>query len=133
MSRDPDPWPKGRFLAPKARPGDGHGYVDIPELGMRLEPECLDEQDWAMHIDKRAKDMAVQQQKFEEAAREQTRRLLTFEERLVSAHEEARRRCIDVSSEVRLVRHMQEQRKNVRHLEKRLFVIEQKVWRSKAA
>lgn len=33
--------PKPRFLAPAARVGDGHGYVDRPEMAMRDEPECV--------------------------------------------------------------------------------------------
>jgi hypothetical protein len=34
---------KRRYLAPKARRGDGHGYVDMPAMGMHEEPECLTE------------------------------------------------------------------------------------------
>lgn len=124
--------PRRRFLAPMARPGDGLGYIDIPELGMRGEPEALDADDWKRHVDLRSKRDEEQRQKFEAVSREQARRLLSFEERLVSAHEEARRRCVDVSSEVRLVRHMQVRGKNVRHLEARLFVIERKVWKDAA-
>src|SRR5690349_7648263 len=120
-----------RFLAPKARRGDGWGYADIPQLGMREEPECLTENEWLAHVAKRAQDFEEQQRKFEEAKLEQARRLKTFEERLESATREARtaKRRIDVVNEVRLLRHMQQSGKEVRHLERRLYLLERKVWR----
>lgn len=123
-----------RFLAPKARRGDGWGYADIPQLGMREEPECLTENEWKDHVGKRAEDFEEQQRKFEEAKLEQARRLLTFEERLTAAVSEAKtaKRRVDIASEVRLLRHMQASGKEVRHLEQRLFVIERKVWRDAA-
>src|SRR5690349_5955167 len=111
--------PTGRF--PK-------GYTDEPILASRDEPQALTKRQWKDHVDKRSKMAEEQRQKFETAQREQSRRLLTFEEKLVSAHQEARRRSIDIASEVRLVRHMQTQGKHVRHLEARLFSIERKVW-----
>ena len=37
---EPGPYqPKPRFLAPKARAGDGLGYVNLPGLAMPHEPE----------------------------------------------------------------------------------------------
>jgi hypothetical protein len=143
--------PARRFLAPQARSGNGLGYLgqpdreyplapDPPDVVARIgearamcdEPEALDAQDYRLHIDKRAIMLAEQQQKFESRAREQSRRLMDFETRLVSAHDEARRRCIDVSSEVRLLKHMQQSGKEVRHLERRLGAVERKVWRDAA-
>lgn len=115
--------PTGRF--PK-------GYTDEPVLASRDEPQALTKRQWKDHVDKRSKMAEEQRQKFETAQREQSRRLLSFEQRLVSAHDEARKRCIDVREEVRLVRHMQDKGKNVRHLEARLFVIERKVWKDAA-
>lgn len=111
--------PTGRF--PK-------GYTDEPVLASRDEPQALTKRQWKDHVNERSKRDEEQRRKFEAAAIEQARRLMSFEERLVSAHDEARRRCVDVSSEVRLVRHMRDQGKAVRHLETRLFVIERKVW-----
>jgi hypothetical protein len=67
--------------------------------------------------------------KLEIAERERNRRLLSFEERLQSAQAEARLRRIDVTSEVRLLKHMQQSGKEVRHLERRLGAVERKVWR----
>lgn len=143
--------PARRFLAAQARSGNGLGYLsqpdreyplapDPPDVVARIseatamcdEPEALDKQDYELHIDKRAKEAADQQRKFETAQREQSRRLMDFEQRLTTAHQEARRRCIDVSSEVRLLRHMQQSGKQVRHLERRLGAVERKVWRDAA-
>jgi DNA repair exonuclease SbcCD ATPase subunit len=143
--------PARRFLAPQARSGNGLGYLsqparefpiaaDPPEVVERVaaqtdwrdEPEGLDRLDYELHIDERAIQHAEQQRKFETAQREQARRLMDFEQRLVTAHKEAQRRCIDVASEVRLLRHMQSAGKQVRHLEQRLGVIERKVWRDAA-
>lgn len=140
-----------RFLAPQARAGNGLGYLgqpdreyplapDPPDVAARIgearamcdEPEALDRDDWTRHIDKRAKELELQRQKFETAERDRERRLMNFEERLVTAQREARKRCIDVSSEVRLLRHMQSSGKQVRHLEQRLGVVERKVWRDAA-
>lgn len=137
-----------RFLAPQARAGNGHGYTSTPEReypqapdppdivarigearAMCDEPEALDAQDHRLHIDERAKEQAEQLRKFESARRDQARRLMNFETRLVTAQTEARRKCIDVSSEVRLLKHMQQSGKQVRHLEQRLGAVERKVWR----
>jgi transcription elongation GreA/GreB family factor len=126
---------KRRYLAPKARRGDGHGYVDMPAMGMHEEPECLTEAEWHAHVAGRAETTAEQQQRFEEAKLEQARRLLSFEERLVEVTREARsaKRRIDVGSEVRFLRLMQQQGKKVRHLEQRLVLIERKVYREDEA
>lgn len=142
--------PARRFLAPKARAGNGHGYLTQPTrplestinadeehivervlsaTAMCDEPEALTEAEWKAHIDKRAITAEEQRRKFESAARDRERRLMDFEQRLVTAHAEARRRCIDVSSEVRLLKHMQSSGKQVRHLEQRLGAVERKVWR----
>lgn len=155
MSKEQDPWPQPRYMmrgsplvgggkarlmsAKKVTPKpatprevserEEHGYTELPHLALDPLAESLDEEDWKTHVDERSKRDEVQRQKFEAASREQARRLMNFEERLVSAHVEARMRCIDVASEVRLVRHMQEKGKHVRHLESRLFTIERKVWR----
>lgn len=140
MSKDPQPeqWDEpddhaDQFLVYGAPTGRfPKGYTDEPKLAPRDEPQALTKRQWKDHVDKRSKMAEEQRQKFETAQREQSRRLLSFEEKLVSAHEEARRRCIDVREEVRLVRHMQAQGKNVRHLEARLFRIERKVWKDAA-
>lgn len=135
---EPEPWDEedenaDRFIVLGAPTGRfPRGYTDEPALTDRDEPQYLTGRQWKDHIDKRAKRDAEQRQKFETAQREQSRRLLTFEEKLVSAHAEARRRCIDVREEVRLVRHMQQKGAHVRHLESRLFVIERKVWKDAA-
>lgn len=125
---------KPRFLAPKGRRGDGLGYVDNPHMAMREEPECLSAQEWRDHVEKRADTAAEQLQKFEDRKREEARRLLTFEERLTAAMAHARtaKWRADISSEVRLLRQMQAAGKEVRHLEKRLHMIERKVWREAA-
>ena len=144
--------PTRRFLAPQGRSGNGLGYLsqpgreypqapDPPDVVARIaearamcdEPEALDRQDYELHIDQRAKEHAEQQRKFETARREQARRLMDFEQRLTTAHQEARRRCIDVTSEIRLLRHMQQSGKQVRHLEQRLGAVERKVWRDQDA
>jgi hypothetical protein len=124
---------KRRYLAPKARRGDGHGYVDMPAMGMHEEPECLTEAEWKLHV-ARTEGETDEERKQAFAAKQldDARRLLSFEERLTAATAEARasKHRLDISSEVRLLRQMQQQGKEVRHLEQRLFVIERKVWRA---
>jgi hypothetical protein len=132
MSKNPDPWPKGRYLAPKARPGDGHGYTDIPELGMRHEPECLDEADWERHILPRASQDAAKRLHIEEQAREQAKRLLSQEERLVQAQREAKSRRRDVSREVWLVERLTAKGK-ADQAERRLQALERIAYLGKAA
>lgn len=140
--------PARRFLAAGARGGNGHGYLSTPQRELPLladekdvldriatatsmsdEPESLDAQDWKAHIDERHKTIEQQRRKFEAARIDQERRLLTFEQRLVKTQAEARRQHIDVSGEVRQLRHMQAKAKDVRHLETRLGTMERKVYR----
>ena len=137
-----------RFLAPQARSGDGRGYLNSPDReypavadepevrerirearAMRDEPEALDRDDWKRHIDRRARGLEEQRQKFETRQREDKRRRMDFEQRLSAAQEQAKRRHMNVSPDVRLLRHMQAMGKKVRHLEGRLGVLERKVWR----
>jgi hypothetical protein len=141
-----------RFLAPQGRSGDGHGYLTQPQRpypehadadelyreaervaaasAMCDEPEALSLEEWSAHIDERAKEFAKQQQKFEDAQREQARRLLTFEERLdvVTAAARQARHRVDITRDLALLRHMAQSGKGVRHLERRLFLIERKVF-----
>ena len=98
-------------------------------MAMRDEPEALTAEEYAVHVDKRAREAAEQQRKFETAQREKERRLMTFDQRLAKAQLEARSRCIDISSDVRLLRHLERAGKKVRHLESRLHALERKVWR----
>jgi hypothetical protein len=111
---------------------EAQGYTTEPHKALHLEAECLTEAEWDVHVGKRAETAAEQQQRFEAAKLEDARRLLSFEERLTAATAEARaaKHRMDISSEVRLLRQMQQQGKEVRHLEQRLFVIERKVWRA---
>jgi hypothetical protein len=126
---------KRRYLASKARRGDGHGYVDEPAMGMRDEPEALTEGEWRIHVAGRAESAAEQQQRFEEAKLEQARRLLSVEERLAAVMREARgaKRRVDISREAGVLKRMLESGKAARHLEQRLFVIERKVYERKQA
>lgn len=117
-----------RFLASKARQGDGFGYVDRPEMAMRDEPEALTAEEHARHIDQDSRRAAEQQQAYESAQRERERRLMTFDQRLAKAQLEAKRKVIDISSELWALRQMQHAGKKVRHLETRLGAIERKVW-----
>jgi hypothetical protein len=96
---------------------------------LRDEPESLDFDDYGRFIDPEKVMRERQRIKLEIAERERNRRLLSFEERLQSAQAEARLRRIDVTSEVRLLKHMQQSGKEVRHLERRLGAVERKVWR----
>lgn len=118
---------KRRFLASKARQGDGLGYVDRPEMAMRDEPECLTAEEHALHIDPDSKRAAEQQQAFETAQRERERRLMTFDQRLAKAQLQAKARFIDISREVWVLRQMQNGGKKLRHMEPRLAMIERKV------
>lgn len=108
---------------------EAHGYTSEPGRALRGEPECLGAADWDIHVGKRSETVEEQRRRFEAARIEEERRLLTVEQRLVTAHEEARRRCIDVSSEAFVLRRMLAAGKNVRHMETRLGSLERKVWR----
>ena len=117
--------PKRRFLLDRARVGDGHGYTDKPELGMRHEPECLDEDDWDRYILPRASQDAAKRLHIEQQAREQ-------EERLVEAQREAKSRRRDVSREVWLVQRLTAKGK-ADQAEKRLQALERIAYLGRAA
>jgi hypothetical protein len=128
--QQPKPYqPQPRFLAPKARSGDGHGYVNIPGLAMAGEPECLDEDDWDRHIgrevDQRAKARHIE--------RERTARLLSQEERIAKAMAEAAAKRRDVSREMQVLRHMQAKHKAPEKIEKRVQILERVVYLGRAA
>lgn len=128
--QDPQPYqPKPRFLAPKARAGDGHGYVNLPALAMPHEPECLDEDDWDRHIgrevDQRAKARVLE--------RERTARLLSQEERIVKAQKEAAVKQRDVRREVWLLRSMLAKGRSPEKVEKPLQALERVVYLGRAA
>lgn len=120
---------KRRFLASKARQGDGFGYVNRPELAMRDEPEALTAEEHARHIDVDAKRAAEQQAHYEEAQRERKWRLMTFDQQLAEVQIEAARLRIDISGDLWVIRQMQRAGKKVRHLEARLGAIRRKVYR----
>ena len=118
-----------RFLAPKTRPGNGLGYVDRPELGMSGEPEALTREEYERHIDVDAKARAEQQRRLEEAERDKRWRMMSFDQQLAEAQLEARRRRLDISSDVWAIRQMQRSGTKIRHLEARLGAIRRKVYR----
>jgi hypothetical protein len=133
MSKNPDPWPKGRFLrlgAPTGRFPDG--YADDPACGTRGEPECLDEADHDRYIAPRASQDAAKRLKVEEQAREQAKRLLSQEERLVAAQAEAKARRRDVSREVWLVERLTAKGK-ADQAERRLQALERIAYLGRAA
>lgn len=121
-----------RLLAPSGRRSDPLGYTDVPGLAMRDEPEAISRDDYERHVLGRAQTAAEQQAAIEAARMDQQRRLLTAEERMSAAHQEARRRCIDVSSEVRLLNSMLSNGKQARHVERQLGAMERKVYREAA-
>lgn len=121
-----------RLLVPgaKRRGADPVGYTDIPALAMRDEPEALSRDDYERHVLGRAQTAAEQQAAIEAARLERSRRLLTFEERLSAAMLEAKRRSMDVSSEMYVLGRMRAAGKDVRHLEQRLGALERRVFRN---
>jgi len=139
MTAEPDEEPKKkpprehqpRLLVPgaKRRGSDPKGYTDIPALAMRDEPEALSRDDYERHVLGRAQSAAEHQAALEAARLEVSRREMSFDERLASATLEAKRRSIDVSSDVRLLAHLRAQKKDVKHLERRLGSLERKVFR----
>lgn len=118
-----------RFLAPKARAGNGFGYVDKPEMAMRDEPEALTAEEHALHIDQDSKRAAEQQKAFDDAQREKKWRMMTFDQGLADVQLEAQAKRIDISSDLWAIRQMQRAGKKVRHLEARLGAIRRKVYR----
>jgi hypothetical protein len=121
--------PQPRFLAPKARAGDGLGYVNLPGLGMPNEPEALDQDDWDRHIghevDQRARAREIE--------RERSARLLSQEERIVKAQAEAASKRRDVSREVWVLRQMQAKRRPPEKIEKRVQHLELMAYLGRAA
>jgi hypothetical protein len=134
MSKNPDPWPKGRYLrlgAPTGRFPDG--YADDPACGSRGEPECLDEADHDRYIAPRASQDAAKRLLAEQEARDKDRRLLSQEERITRAMREAREKRRDVSREVAFLRNMQAKRRAPDAIEKRVQTLERIVYLGRAA
>jgi hypothetical protein len=130
MSKNPDPWPKGRFLrlgAPTGRFPDG--YADDPACGTRGEPEYLDQADFDRYIAKGAK----QRRAAHEAGVELELKLLSQEERIVNATAEAKAKRRDVSSELYVLRRMQDRGKSAAVIEKRLQRLERLAYLNRAA
>jgi hypothetical protein len=114
--------PKQRFLTYGAPTGRfEQGYAEEAKLGMRAEPECLDENDWDRHIGK----PAAQAKTANELRIERDLKLLSQEERIVKAQQEAKAKRRDVSSEVRLLRDMLAKRRSPQKVEKRVQRLEQ--------
>lgn len=128
--QEPTPYqPKPRFLAPKARAGDGHGYVNLPALAMADEPEALDQDDWDRHIGREVDQRAAAR----ELERERETRWLSQEERIVQVMREAQAKKRDVTGELRILRHMQAKRLSPEKIEKRVQILERVVRLGRAA
>lgn len=135
MSTEPDPWDQDtdtgpRFLVSGAPTGRfPKGYSGEPALAMRQEPECLDKDDWDRHIgpnvDQRAKARQIE--------RERTVRLLSQEERIKRAVDEANAKRRDVSREVWLLNKMLAKGRKPEMIEKRVQVLERVAYLGRAA
>jgi hypothetical protein len=130
MSKNPDPWPKGRYLrlgAPTGRFPDG--YADDPACGTRGEPECLDEQQWKDYVHAEAK----QKRAAKEAGRELEIKRLSQEERISRAVEEAKRLRRSVTRDLWVLEQMKAQGRPYDAVEKRVQALERNVYLGRAA
>lgn len=102
--------PKPLFLAPKARRGNGFGYVNDPAQGMRDEPECV-----GPAIVDAYSESALFWQSLRHAAEvqeaQQSRRLLNAEQRLADVQRRAKQQHVNVSGEVHVLSSMLERAK----------------------
>ena len=95
--------PDQRFLVPGAPTGRFQsGYSEIPELAMRQEPECLDEDDWEKHVGKEARIRLAALQ----ATEERELLALSLEERFEKCIARGAVRRLDISREVFVLRQM---------------------------
>lgn len=135
MAPDPDDRSRrGDYLAPLGRRklADEWGYTDIPIGPAKLEPQPLSDDEYEIHVLGRAQTVAQQQAAIEAARLAQSQRLLTAEQRLVRVQHDARSRCMDISSDVRLLRLMLSAGKEARHVERKLGMVERRVYREAA-
>lgn len=125
---------RGDFLAPLGtrKLADEWGYTDIPVGPAKHEPQPLSDDEYEIHVLGRAQTLAQQQAAIEQARLAQAQRLLTAEERLKRVQDEARCRCIDISSDARLLRMMLTSGKQARHVERKLGMVERRVYREAA-
>lgn len=124
---------KPKPAEPREVSGDEvHGYTDQQYKALREEPEALSQTDYERHVLGRKQTAAEQQAAIEAARLAQAQRLLTAEQRLQRVRQEARSRCMDISSEARMVESMLRWGKEARHVEQRLGAVERRVYREAA-
>lgn len=108
---------------------EDHGYTDLPGLALPHEPECLDEDDWDRHVGKEVDQRA----KARHIERERSAKLLSQEERIVKAVQEAAVKRRDVRREVWLLRQMQARKCKPEKLEQRVQGLERITYLGRAA
>lgn len=96
---------KPLYLAPKARTGNGLGYVNRPEAAMRGEPECIG----PAILDGYAESNELrysQRHALEVAQQRHVRKELTVEARIRDVERRAKQSHRDLHSDIRLMRRM---------------------------
>lgn len=106
-----------------------NGYADDPALSRPDEPEALDRMDWNRHIGQEVDQRA----RARELERERSARLLSQEERIAKAMQEAQAKRRDVSREMAVLRQMQAKQRPPEKIEKRVQILERVVYLGRAA
>lgn len=125
----------GNKVAPKrAKPREvseieAHGYTDQLHKRLELEPEPLDADQYKAHVRKRADQAEIA----ERMQRDRDAKLLSQEERIVKAMNEAKAKRRDVTREMAVLRMMQAKQRPPDKIEKRVQVLEQVVYLGRAA
>jgi hypothetical protein len=98
------PWTseKPLFLAPRARPGNGHGYVNVAIMGMRDEPECVGPAVLDSYAEVNAR-ILTQHLVLEVAQAQERRPALSPQNRLDTIHQRAKHAHVDLSHPIHLV------------------------------
>ncbi len=99
------------------------GYTDEPERALREEPEAVDRE-----TQRRITAAAAESWPHLSALHEATRRIDPLSTRLARAQAQAKHLRVDVHNELRLVRLAIESGRSYAHVERRLSVVEERLW-----
>jgi hypothetical protein len=112
---------------------EASGYTEQIHKALHEEPECLDEWDWHRHVGHDT-DMTLDQRRAaEEIARSRARELLSQEERINEAVEEAQARHRNVTGELWVLRQMIARQAHPEKVEKQVQALERRVYLNRAA
>jgi hypothetical protein len=110
-----------------------HGYTAEPSKALSREPECLSEEDWKRHVEKRAETSAKQRRTLEDIARDRAKKQLSQEERIRKAYAEAQAKRRDVTREMWTLKQMLAKGRKPELVEKQVQNLERIVYLGRAA